>query len=428
MPNFAILFLGIYSWGVLGALFLGPTWAFYLYQLVYFFNPDSRWWGNYIPGLRYSFIVSFILLLSFYTRLKDYTHNRLLSVPQSKYFILILIVYALTYFVAVNPIPHEKALIALLKMFLVLYVAYKVIDTASKLDFALWSFIVGATYIGLEANRVGRNGNGRVEGIGTVDSPEANGTAAAISPTLVLLIFYLWQGANKKVKLLAVICGAIVANGVVLINSRGSFVGLVCGAGYFLLNMIFGGVQQDNQRATALLVILISLGGALYVTDDLFWDRMFTISSDDDRKSGSHRTGMWLSSIDLVKDYPFGVGAYGFQTLSKNYVPEELFFYGQKTKSVHSSWFQALSEVGWFGFAIFLLLIASSFRQTHNLKRTLKGNHDHNLYFKVLALESAFICYLGAASFVDLFRAEILYWLIMFIACLNNIVNQKYKG
>lgn len=421
MANFAILFLGVYAWGVISALFLNAVWAFYLYQLVYFFYPDGRWWGQQIPDIKYSFIVSALLLFTFCIRYKDYTQNKIFSVPQAKWMVALLIVYALVSFVAVNPIAHEQALIALLKMFVILYVGFKVIDTVAKLDIALWVFIIGATYIGMEANRVGRNGQGRVEGIGTIDSPDSNGAAAVIAPTLVLLIFYLWQGANKKIKFAALFCGAIVANGIVLINSRGSFVGIVCGAGYFLAVMFFGKIQQNNQKATAVLVVLISLGGALYVTDDLFWERMFTITSEDEGESGSHRTHMWMSAVDLASDYPFGVGAYGFQKLSPNYVSPELFFRGQPTKAVHSSWFQALSEIGWLGLIIFLSLLVSCFLQTRKLKKMPHIQKNAYLYYQIVAIEAALVTYLGAATFIDQYRTEVLYWLVLFTACVSQI-------
>ena len=425
MPNFAILFLSVYVFGLGGALFVDAVWAFYLYQLVYFFNPDSRWWSASIPGISYSFIVSSILLFSFFIRYKKYQHVKVFSVPQTKWLIALLILYALVSFVAVDPFQHQKALIALVKLFVIMLVAFKLIDTVKKLDYALWAFILGATYIGLEAQRVGRNAQGRVEGIGTIDSPEANGTASVIAPALIMVIFYLWQGTNKKVKAAALVCGAIIANGIVLINSRGSFVGLVCGAGYFLLVMIFGKIQQVNQKRTAILVIVIALVGTIYVTDELFWERMTSITSEDSSESGSHRTEMWMSSIDLVSDYPFGVGAMGFQALSPNYVAPELFFGGQQTKAVHSIWFQTLAEIGWLGIVLFLCLLCSCFKTTFSLKKMNHIKANAISYYQIVAVEGALISFLGAATFIDQFRVSVLYWLILFTAILKVIHQQR---
>lgn len=45
----------------------------------------------------------------------------------------------------------------------------------------------------------------------------------------------------------------------------------------------------------------------------------------------------------------------------------------------------------------------------------------YDCYFKVIALEGALISYLVAASFINRSRAEILYWLILFILVAFNI-------
>lgn len=420
MPKFALLFLSLYTAGLGSALFVDAVWGFYTYQLVYFFNPEARWWSHYLPGFRYSLVVSVILLITFIARHKAYSANKLSSIPQTKWMVLLLSLYFLVIFFPIDPFFHKKAVIGLVKLFIIIFIAYKLIDTVSKLDLALWSYILGATYIAMEAKRVGRNSQGRVEGIGTVDMPEANGTAASIAPTLIILIFYLWQGTSKYIKLAALICAAIIANGVVLINSRGSFVGIVIGSTFFLLHMLFSKVQLGRQRLIAVLIILSGLGGVLYVTDDLFWSRMQTIASDDERSSGSHRTHMWMSAIDLASDHPLGVGANGFQALSQEYVDSELFFGGQTSKSVHSSWFQLLSEIGWLGLFVYLCLLGSCFTLFRKVKKHLKEGKAY-FYYQVIALEGALLTYMGAASFIDIARSEIFFWLITFCACAGNI-------
>ena len=112
------------------------------------------------------------------------------------------------------------------------------IDSAKKLEYSLWAYIIGAAYIGVEARRVGRNGYGRVEGIGTVTTDDANGIAAMLAPTIALLMYYVWRSTSNPKKLMIALLGAYIVNGIVLINSRGSFLGVVACGGYFIMSML----------------------------------------------------------------------------------------------------------------------------------------------------------------------------------------------
>lgn len=421
MSKFALLFILVYLGGLGTALLVDGAWGFYLYQLVYFLNPSLRWWSHSLPDISYSFIVVAIMGLAFLVRFKMYKENKLFSVPQTKWLLVIMILYYIVSLYALQPSLHWYSTIEYTKLLFVIALAYKMIDTPKKLDIALWSYILGAVYIGWEAYNVGRDPFGRVEGIGTVDSPDSNGIAAAITPAIPLLIYYAYLG-TLKIKLLIGFCGVWIVNALVLINSRGSFIAVLAGSGYFILVMLFGRFQKKGQRLLAVFVVASGLVGALYLTDDIFWDRMNTLTNvEDERGSGSHRYHMWLAAIDVAKDYPGGVGAYGFQLLSPQYVPAELFFMGQSKKAIHSSWFQSLAELGWLGPVMFFSLISSCFLACRKIKKIAIKHNYVKLFFKILALECAFIAYLGAATFLDQIRAQILYWTVLFIACAYNI-------
>jgi O-antigen ligase len=354
--------------------------------------------------------------------------NKFSNVPQTKWLALILVMFWLCSFTAVNPSYHQQASIEVTKLFIILMIGYKLIDTPVKLQHALWAYIIGAAYIGMEAKRVGRNGYGRVEGIGTVTTDDANGIAAMLAPTVAILMFYVWRSTSYKKKIIFALLGAYIVNGIILINSRGSFLGVVAGGGYFIMSMLTAKFQEDNQKKTALMIIVVSLAGGLYLTDDSFWDRMNTlqdVTEEDGGRSGSNRTKMWVSTFDIMEDYPLGVGAAGFQEVSPLYVPEEMFFgqneNKQKQKAVHSMWFQSLAELGWPGPVLLILLITSCFRLTSRTKAHLIKQNDPHHYFQVVALEAALLSFIVAGTFIDEFRSELFYWLILFTACAGNI-------
>jgi len=324
-------------------------------------------------------------------------------------------------FYAVNAARHADALGDFWKLIIVFVAAYKLLDTEKKLELALIAYIVGAFYIGWEAYSVGRNSMGRVEGIGMVDVPDANGFAAALVPAIPLLIYFFWKGSNWQ-RVLACLLGVFIANGIVLINSRGAFLGSSLASIMLLGTMLLSRHQEGRQRIIAILIIIASVAGALYLTDDQFWDRMGTLRElEDESASGSHRYRMWLSAVDLAMDHPGGVGAFGFQKLSPIYVEAELFFNNQKTKAVHSSWFQALSELGWLGFFCFLALVISCIRSSRRVKSILAKGADNKPFFRAVALQSAFLGYLVAGTFIDVFRSQMMYWLVLFIAIQHRL-------
>lgn len=365
-------------------------------------------------------------LLFNYNRLSQYTRWR--EQPAFKWILLLLLMYYIMFMFALVPEVHSIFVFNFLKLIIIICVVYKIIDRPTLFDCAIWAYIIGAAYVGYYAGMVGRDNTGRVEGIGMIDTGgDSNQTAAALVPAVILLLYYVWMG-SFKLRLLCVVCAAFLVNGLVLINSRGSFIGCVVGAAFFLGYMIFSSHQKKGQKATAYAVIIFGLAGALSLTDQSFWDRMATLKQvEDGDASGSHRTEFWLATFDVMKDYPMGVGINGFEAVSRLYLPEHYFERGA-TKAVHSSWFQLLAETGWVGFVFFVLLIFSIYKLLKLTKEFLLVQNQTKLYFHVLSLEAGFLGYVTAATFINRIRAESLWWCILFLMIATNIYYLQYKN
>ena len=421
MSKFALLFITVYLGGIAATFFLSSAASFFLYQIVYFLNPDNRWWSSGIPGISYSFFAALLMLLSLAIGYRKYTEQApWKQQPVFKWLLALLAVYYMVGSWAISPAVHDRFVFDLTKLVVIILVAYKLVHTPRRLDGALWSYLIGATYIGYLATITGRNSGDRVEGIGLIDSPDANGVAAALVPSAVLLMYYAWMG-NYKVKILCVLCGALIANGLVLINSRGSFVGVVASAGLFLMYMMFSRYRKQGQRAMAVLIILCGISGGLYVADDSFWERMGTLqNTEDESTSGSSRINYWIASIEVARDNPGGLGVQGFNAVSSLYLAPE--YHGDNdSKSVHSMWFQGLTETGWLGLGLFIMALLSLYRMSRKAKLWLLSIDENTSYFKILALECALLGYMAAATFINQFRAEVLYWMIMLLAVGINV-------
>jgi hypothetical protein len=427
MPKILLIIIITFLIGIILPFIYGAHWAFYLYELTYFFNPENRWWFSYIPSLPYSKITVIIFLLVFFIHYKKYQKNQLMQLPQFKWIILLIFSYIGAYFYAIAPFLHEKALIEFIKLFIILGIAYKVLDSQKKLEWALVAYLLGVAYLSYETFVLGRNSNGRVEGMGVIDAPDSNGASATLVPALPLLIFYFLFASNK-IRVMLVVAGGLIVNALILINSRGAFVGGAVSVSYFLWGMYFSSVKLQYQKLIVMVVIIFGCIGLYVLIDDSFYQRMNTLTEvQDGHKSGSHRYRMWLSTFDLLEDYPFGVGAYGYEYLSKIYVDSSLFFHGQKRKAVHSIWFQALSEVGWHGFFFFMMLISSTYFMAKRSKKISKQNNNIYQYYLMHALLSSYLGVLATSTFLNQFRVQMVYWTILFILCLYTIVQLENK-
>lgn len=430
MSTFSMLFVALFGSLLLSAFIYGPVWAYYLYELVYFLNPGDRWWGNDIPRISYSFIVSLTMLVLTAFHWKKH-QNSMKEAPQLKWFWGLVFTYLLVTLFAVNDDMHQRFLGYLIRTWVIFLIAFYILDSYSKVETALLFFILGSAYIGYEAWTVGRNWAGRVEGIGTVDSPEANTVAASIVPAIAFSIYFVWHG-SLRIKLLVTLCGAFIANGLVLINSRGAFLGVVAAGGYYVLYMMFAKYKLPKQKLFVTFIIVSGLAGAIHVVDDTFVQRMMTLetqSSIDSEGSGGRRMNFWLATFDMIEDHPLGTGIYGYETLSRRYLPTEFLSeeYGASARAVHSLWFQGLAEVSWLGMAFFILLLLSVFINMRKAKKALIRVKLYKEYYFLIALEAGCAGFLVSSSFINMFRSNVLYWLLAFTITATVVLNRRAK-
>jgi O-antigen ligase len=298
-----------------------------------------------------------------------------------------------------------------------------IIDTPAKFEKLIGFYLLGVFYIGWVAYGYGRNSYGRLEGIGTIDGSDANDTAALIATAVPILIFYLLRG-NRWQQFTALVGFAYIINALILINSRGAFLGTVVGCGYMITVCILNDKLSLKVKNSILVGIVLCVCLFLYLTDEIFWDRMGTLNEIGQQVGAGGaggRTYFWIKTFDLVKKYPLGTGVAGYTYLSPSFLPNYMLTNG--VRAVHSTYFQVLAEYGYVGIILFGALIISNFRV---LRRIKKNCENLTLYLQAVALESSFICYLIAIMFIDRFYSVILYWLMLMIACLQT-VNQAIE-
>ena len=420
MSKFVIAYVLTYM-GCLAASFLiDVSWGVYFYQLNYFLNPTHRWWASGLPDLRFSFIIAVCILISYAIQNQRYKANRIFDTPQTKWLLANYILFALISFWAVWPEMHSKTLLNHTKLLVFLFIAYKVIDTPKKFDGMIWSFLLGSFYVGWVARSSPRDSMGRMEKLGPSDAPDAN----VFSAIPILLYYFVRLKSWQRV--LPALFLAYIANALILMNSRGGVLGLIVGCAYMGVHIFFDKEVPAKNKAQLLVLTLFGFCAFVYLADPVFWERMGTIEVEyHSDLGGGGRKFFWWKTFDLVKQHPLGVGTWGYQYLSPQFIPEKLLSQQGGLRAVHSLYFQSLAERGYVGFVVFMVLLLSSFRFLRNTRHNLRNKGELLLNYLGLSLESGFIAFLTASIFLSQLHAEILYWYMLFIACFCNIYGVK---
>ncbi len=434
MNKTVIIFLSVYATCIICTILVDAAWGVYIYELLYFLNPPARWWGGSLPALRYSFIVALAIATAYVLRHDKYSQNKLFSIPQSKWLIGLTLMMFLVGFIAVWPERHWSIFKNHFKLILFVLLAYKIVDTPQKFERMIWTFLIGNFYIGWVAHNTGRNAFGRLEGVGPVDGNDSNTTASILLTAVPILLSYLLTGKRWQ-KALSFIFLAYIMNGIILCNSRGAFLALVVSGAFMFYSIILTKVVNIKEKVKMITLGLAGLGLFIYLTDSTFWERMGTlkeVSRSEEtgalQGSGAGRTYFWLRAVELANEYPVGVGAWGYQYLSPEFLPDELLtgVGGARMRAAHSIWFETLAEYGYLGLGLFIAYLFATLNLARRISKISVIRENSYLYYQNTAIAASLIGLLAAGTFIDRLYCELIYWLPMFIGCFANIY--IYKG
>ena len=364
-----LLFIICYFGSIISAFVYHRAYAFVAYLIIYFAYPhgSNRWWSYSLPGLPYSFITSMLMIAVYLMNFQKSNKNKLLAAPQMVCAWILGAYYYFVNLIAINPELHMKFSISFLKTLLTISVAYKLIDTKKMLNTILFSYIGGTAFVGLLVTQVGRNAaGGRVAGVGFIDSPDTNVVAAIVTPAAILALYWFWVDSRMKIRVSMVVAGAFITNSLVLINSRGAFLGIIAGSAYFMYSLYFSKFRRKGQRMNVIILTIIGLIAAFSVIDESAIARFYTISEDAevdrDQQGGGTRLFFWVAAYEMSKDYPFGMGKQGFNRFSDEYLPQDLDTGGSRSRSVHSTWFQTLNDLSALGVPVGYSTTAGTYR------------------------------------------------------------------
>jgi probable O-glycosylation ligase (exosortase A-associated) len=149
-----------------------------------------------------------------------------------------------------------------------------------------------------------------------------------------------------------------------------------------------------------------------------WFDRMGSLTHYEDDGSATSRIDFWRASLRIAANNPFVGGGFNVTLwpnalnplLQGTDIPKY-----DRGRAAHSSYFEVLSEHGWVGLALFLMIGAYSWRNCSWLIRRSRGRPDlawANLLGRMG--QAAIVGYSVAGAFASLAYLDE-YWAVLFI-------------
>lgn len=413
MSKTVIVWLAIYVSGLLASLARGPIFALLIYMFTFYTHFG---WAEEIAHHRLSMYAACSILIAYILHYNNLTRTAYLTAPPMKWLLLFLVNMLFVTPFAVDPVHNQKTIEFFIKLIVLYFLIVHTIRTVKEYKWFIWLQIWGNYLFGWQGYQEGSTG-GRLEGIG---GPSTNTSNSLANHMLVIIPFInnLFFQGNKWEKMAAIWAAPFILNAIILCNSRGAFLGLLA-----MIALMF--LRAPAQIRKKYLIGFI-LGGILffYLTNETFWNRMFTID-DYGKDRSSSRIVTWTGAVEMIKDYPWGRGGDSFLYYSPVYIPEIVAAHGGKARSVHNSYLQVATNYGLQGLFFYLMFIFSTFRILRKTKKMCTHDKDENMVSECTAIEIGLAGFLIAAIFGARPYSEVLYWFSALACVLYNIKSNE---
>lgn len=335
---------------------------------------------------------------------------------QNALIIAFLILIFVSYQFAFNQELARQPLIDFAKLVIIYFLLINIINERKKL---YWFVVVlllihfkSAQYLVRQLIASNFNiGGGLYGGAGLFANPGDLGTAFV---AFFGISYYMIKVNNGKLlrffnlKWFFIITTIIIPVAIVATNTRGASLG-------FGVSLLYIWYKSKKKFISAIIIITIILMFAALIPN---WERYKQIGTEED-VTGQQRIILWRASIKMADEYPLtGVGPNNFVFVNKNYFGSEL----QLVQ--HNIFLQVLSELGYPGLVLFLLMIIGSFYTQWMTRKILKEKniHDSFLYWLSHGLDVSLIGFIIAAFFVSVFYYP-LFWslVILSVSLLDSV-------
>jgi hypothetical protein len=423
MSNTALLFLVCFFVGLLLAFVKHPIYGVLSYMLVFYMGPGEAWWALDVPDLRWSLVAAGVTLVAAMRHPAPPSRPPWYKTGPARWMIVFVLWLWIQTPWVISTNDHVF-LASLFTKYLVLYaLLYTSLTGIREVRYLVFAHIVGCFLWAYTAYL--HPGSGRLETIGYGD---VSGSAFASMHLGTGLVFagFAFLGASGLLRWVAFSAIPFVLNAIILMATRGAFVGLLMG--------IPAALYLTPRSKRTLVVVSVTLAPLLLVVlaHDLFWNRMATIPVTSEASmdaSAESRIEVAQANYRMFLDYPWGVGHRGNDRLSPRYMHPDLLTKkdgaadGEPVRSAHNTLMAILVDHGFVGIILFVLLHISIARSALRIRFQSGAPFGGELGAYAAAVGTSLVVYWVNAQFVNVTKAEVVVWIAALAGALEWMAN-----
>jgi O-antigen ligase len=428
-----LAFLASYAYGLLVAFVRHPIYGLFTYVLVLFLHPPSRWWGENLPGVRWSLIAALVTFAAYVVKSDKSRYGS----PAAHG---VFVAYGLLVFWMAIQTPwamrfdeHKELVILFAKYLLLAYLICRMLDTEQRIRIFLWAYVLGSSYLGWVA--FSAYSGGRFEGFGGPNMGEANSGALALLIAIFAAAPLFLHGKLWERGVLIALMPFIV-NGMITAVSRSAFVALLAGGAIYL--------WFSPKKLRRRIMLFALLGGVLFMmlTNPEFWARMTSlkhagegtvviesdIGSTTVYDAGAGRISVMKAQWEMFLDYPLGTGHRGTVDLSRLYLPDDLLSgsKGFRGRASHNTFLTMLVEQGIVGGLVYVYVLWWIYRRIRGL-RAFYGSRSDFTAAMVPTLAAILVSITVGDVFVDYLKMEPRIWFIALLMSMTDQINRSIR-
>jgi hypothetical protein len=242
------------------------------------------------------------------------------------------------------------------------------------------------------------------------------------SPVIVLfvptLVITAMTAASKWERALSWFILPFALNSVVCSYRRTYFLALVFQLGLILLLL--------PKRILLKILPALIAGVCLFafrLTPPDYWQRMHTIEDPTQEASANSRLTIGRASLQMLLDYPMGVGYRNYPDVSPRYLPPEILTDGRR--SAHNSFFSIACETGFLGFGVWISAFIGAILLCRRIRKKASFAHLTKIDIYAMGIEiGLYGWFLGGLTEAD-HEVDPAYWFVALAIVLTRLQFQR---
>ncbi|MFL5339834.1 MAG: O-antigen ligase family protein [Gemmataceae bacterium] len=411
--------------GTLGVFLISPFWGVAVYYVFAILRPQHLWEWALPEGVPWSFIVAVATLVAAVMSLLGILPDMRPQPPPRPSFgrahgVMFLFGFwvFVTYLMAQNREVAEPWFIEYLKIFVMFAGAAILLQSVEEVKRLLLLAAVTIFYLAAEINidylqtgviKVLKHGHGGLD----------NNGAGLLLAMGVPIIYFLFESLTSRFRWLLPLGVPVIIHAVLMTYSRGAMVSLA-----LTVPLIVWRSRHRKRLAVALVLL-----GALMLpmmAGVQIRERFLTINRADEDASAQLRMQSWTAAVKIAADYPvFGVGVRNANLFSHRYGADV------EGRTIHSQFLQIAADNGFVGLGIYLLLLATVWRELRQVRRAaayVAEEEGRLLTGLVSGIECSLAVFCVGGLFLSLEVFEFPYMLILLASQLALITASRLTG